>query len=78
MTEISSASQLSQVQRDHPVVFLLVHDGLRDPDWHQAYSRVAQEKGLLAKFADTTKIDLVQVHVQYICVHVFGNHGYYI
>lgn len=69
MTEVSTARQLSEVQRVDPVVFLLVHDGQRDPDWHQTYSQVAQEKGLMAKFGYTTKVDLVQVDLSSVrCV----------
>ena len=73
LTEVSTARELSTVQRDHPVVFLLVHDDQQDPDWHRAYSRVAQEKGVAAKFIYTTKIDLVQVHIHvhasFLCFH---------
>ena len=62
--------ELSEVQRDHPVVFLVVYDGQTDPDWHHTYSTVAQERGLLAKFVFTTKTDLVQVHIKpYTKVH---------
>jgi thiol-disulfide isomerase/thioredoxin len=60
LAEVSSVRELSEVQRDHPVVFLVVYDGQTDPDWHHTYSTVAQERGLLAKFVFTTKTDLVQ------------------
>lgn len=63
LSEVSSASELSGLQRDHPVVFLLVHDGERDPDWHYAYAQVAQAKGLIGKFAYTTSTSIVQVYV---------------
>ena len=68
MTEVSTASQLSELQHAHPVLFLLAHDGQRDPDWHYSYSHMAQEKGLLAKFSYTTKTDLVEVHV---CIYMY-------
>lgn len=61
LTEVSTARELSEVQSNHPVVFIVVYSGQTDPDWHYAYSVVAQERGLLAKFVFTTKTDLVQV-----------------
>ena len=78
LTEVSTGHQLSEAQHDHPAVFLLVHDGQMDPDWHQTYSQVAQEKGLMAKFFYTTKVDLVQVDTSVQCIFCtvgkFGDH----
>ena len=42
-TLVESREQLEGLQRDHPVLFLLVHDSKEDTDWQQVYLKVGGE-----------------------------------
>ena len=58
---VNTTQQLSDLQKNHSVLFLLVHDEEIDADWHSVYMKIASEKALVAKFAYTTEPDVVKV-----------------
>ena len=60
---VNTTQQLSDLQKNHSVLFLLVHDEEVDADWHSVYVKMASEKALIAKFAFTTEPDIVKVRL---------------
>ena len=60
---INTTQQLSDLQKNHSVLFLLVHDEEVDADWHSVYVKMASEKALIAKFAYTTEPNIVKVRL---------------
>lgn len=59
--QVNTTQQLTNLQKNHSVLFLLVHDEEIDADWHSVYLRTASENVLDAKFAYTTDPDGVKV-----------------
>ena len=61
MDRVNTSQQLTNIQKNHSILFLLVHDEEIDADWHSVYLRIASENVLDAKFAYTTDPDVVKV-----------------
>ena len=81
---VNTTQQLTDLQKNHSVLFLLVHDEEIDADWHSVYTRIASEKALDAKFAYTTEPDVVKVTIflqrpEIVvithCVYLVQDHG---
>ena len=60
---MDTPQQLSELRRAHPVLFLLVHDGEEDRDWHSTFTKVAMEKALRGRFCYTTEPGIVEVRL---------------
>lgn len=58
---INTTNQLSALQKDHPVLFLLIHDGEVDDDWGRIYSKAAKENVLRGVFLDSLNPDIIKV-----------------
>ena len=60
---MNSTSELAALQKNHSVIFMIVHDGTIDQDWHGIYTKQAKDKALKAKFAYTTNPEVAEVSV---------------
>ena len=61
--EVNTTSELEALQPHQSALFLIVHHGEVDQDWHRLYVRQAKEKGLKAKLAYTTKKEISEVRL---------------
>lgn len=60
---MNDTSDLAALQKNHSVIFMIVHDETIDQDWHGIYMKQAKDKALKAKFAFTTHPEVVEVSV---------------
>ena len=60
--EMNTTSALTALKKNHSVIFLIVYDEEIDRDWHGIFMRQARDKILKAKFAFTTKPEIVEVY----------------
>ena len=70
MSPVNSTAGLAELQKNHSVLFLIVHDEELDSDWHSIYMKQARDKALRAKFAYTTNPDIVSVCYVYALVYI--------
>lgn len=70
VSQVNSTSELAALKKNYSVIFLIVHDEEIDHDWHGIFMTQARDKLLKAKFAFTTKPEIVEVRM-YICKLLF-------
>ena len=58
---VNTTDQLSALQKVHPVVFLLIHDGEVDADWERLYTKAAKENVLKGTFFYSLNADILKV-----------------
>lgn len=63
VSQVNSANELAALKKNYSVVFLIVHDGEIDQDWHRIFMRQANDKALKAIFAVITNPDIVEVRL---------------
>ena len=61
VSQVNTSQQLAELQRTHPVLFILVDEGELDPDWRATYMKLAYERILKARYLYTTNPDVLKV-----------------
>lgn len=61
MPQLNTSADLAELQQNHSVIFLIVHDEEVDKDWEKIFFKQAADKALKAKFAFTTNPEIVEV-----------------
>ena len=61
VSQVNTSQQLAELQKSHPVLFILVDDGELDLDWRATYMKLAYERILRARYLYTTNPDVLKV-----------------
>ena len=69
VSQVNTSQQLTELQRTHPVLFILVDEGELDLDWKATYMKLAYERILRARYLYTTNPDVLKVKLSPISSH---------
>ena len=69
VSQVNTSQQLTELQRTHPVLFILVDEGELDLDWKATYMKLAYERILRARYLYTIDPDVLKVKLSPIPSH---------